>query len=208
MILDQRLAAARDEDEVSRCRPPRASSTAYWTIGLSTTGSISLGSALVAGSMRVPSPATGKTTLRIRPIISILTVPPALGTARRGRRTLGERARGRAIDEGSFTGWGLCRATTRHLPDPWAPRDHTEGCRERPGRRRHPQPGAPGRDARDARHCRNLESAPSWQRRFVAWAAQRPAAFRHRRPAPCREGEGPCGSAGEHRPTLAMRSGG
>ncbi len=39
-----------------------ASSRAYWMIGLSTTGSISLGSTLVAGSMRVPSPATGNTT--------------------------------------------------------------------------------------------------------------------------------------------------
>src|SRR5271156_1616463 len=41
-----------------------ASSTAYWTTGLSTTGSISLGMALVAGRKRVPMPATGKTALR------------------------------------------------------------------------------------------------------------------------------------------------
>ena len=46
-----------------------ASSSAYWMIGLSTTGSISLGSTLVAGSMRVPSPATGNTTLRTRRIL-------------------------------------------------------------------------------------------------------------------------------------------
>src|SRR6476659_3973417 len=38
-----------------------ASSTAYWMSGLSTTGSISLGEALVAGRNRVPIPATGKT---------------------------------------------------------------------------------------------------------------------------------------------------
>src|SRR5580704_11864870 len=42
----------------------RASSTAYWMTGLSTTGSISLGMALVAGKNRVPIPATGNTALR------------------------------------------------------------------------------------------------------------------------------------------------
>ena len=42
----------------------RASSTAYWISGLSTTGSISLAIALVAGRNRVPSPATGRTALR------------------------------------------------------------------------------------------------------------------------------------------------
>src|SRR3546814_19118007 len=43
----------------------RASSTAYWISGRSTTGSISLGIALVAGRKRVPRPATGKTALRL-----------------------------------------------------------------------------------------------------------------------------------------------
>ena len=42
----------------------RASSTAYWISGRSTTVSISFGIALVAGRKRVPSPATGKTALR------------------------------------------------------------------------------------------------------------------------------------------------
>src|SRR5947209_11238288 len=41
-----------------------ASSTPYWMIGLSTSGSISLGWALVAGKKRVPNPAAGKTALR------------------------------------------------------------------------------------------------------------------------------------------------
>src|SRR5262249_21548976 len=41
-----------------------ASSTAYWIKGLSTTGSISFGIALVAGRKRVPRPATGNTALR------------------------------------------------------------------------------------------------------------------------------------------------
>src|SRR6202163_197666 len=42
----------------------RASSTPYWMIGLSTSGSISLGCAFVAGRKRVPRPAAGKTALR------------------------------------------------------------------------------------------------------------------------------------------------
>src|ERR1700745_3710812 len=49
-----------------RCAPAaRASSTAYWISGLSTTGSISFGLALVAGRKRVPRPATGNTAARI-----------------------------------------------------------------------------------------------------------------------------------------------
>ena len=43
-----------------------ASSTAYWMTGLSTSGSISLGCAFVAGRKRVPQPAAGKTALRTR----------------------------------------------------------------------------------------------------------------------------------------------
>src|SRR3984957_16252457 len=42
-----------------------ASSTAYWISGLSTTGSISFGLALVAGRKRVPRPATGNTAVRM-----------------------------------------------------------------------------------------------------------------------------------------------
>src|SRR5438874_7816046 len=41
-----------------------ASSTPYWMMGLSTSGSISLGMALVAGKNRVPNPAAGNTALR------------------------------------------------------------------------------------------------------------------------------------------------
>src|SRR5437867_10119371 len=40
-----------------------ASSTAYWISGLSTTGNISLGLALVTGKKRLPRPATGNTAL-------------------------------------------------------------------------------------------------------------------------------------------------
>ena len=50
-----------------KCSMPasRASSTTCWITGRSTTGSISLGTALVAGRKRVPSPATGKIAFRI-----------------------------------------------------------------------------------------------------------------------------------------------
>src|SRR5579864_2440931 len=41
-----------------------ASSTPYWMMGLSTSGSISFGCALVAGRNRVPSPAAGNTAFR------------------------------------------------------------------------------------------------------------------------------------------------
>src|SRR5437660_12603578 len=47
-----------------------ASSMTYWMIGLSTSGSISFGCALVAGRKRVPSPAAGRTALRtLRPLL-------------------------------------------------------------------------------------------------------------------------------------------
>src|SRR5215207_2386008 len=50
------------------CSTPAAtaSSTAYWMIGLSTSGSISFGCAFVAGRKRVPQPAAGKTAFRTR----------------------------------------------------------------------------------------------------------------------------------------------
>src|SRR5688572_7739399 len=53
-----------------------ASSTTYWMMGLSTRGSISLGCALVAGRKRVPSPAAGKTALRMRVVISFARRTP------------------------------------------------------------------------------------------------------------------------------------
>ena len=50
-----------------------ASSTTYWMAGLSTTGSISLGVALVAGRNLVPRPAAGMTAL-----VTSLTVAAVL----------------------------------------------------------------------------------------------------------------------------------
>lgn len=49
-----------------------ASSTRYWTTGLSTIGSISLGCAFVAGRNRVPNPASGKTAL----LIALILITP------------------------------------------------------------------------------------------------------------------------------------
>ena len=49
---------------MSRMPARTASSTTYWMAGLSTSGSISLGWALVAGRNRVPRPAAGMTALR------------------------------------------------------------------------------------------------------------------------------------------------
>src|SRR5580765_7757455 len=49
-----------------------ASSTAYWISGLSTTGNISLGLALVAGKKRVPRPATGNTAFVIMLFMSLI----------------------------------------------------------------------------------------------------------------------------------------
>ena len=62
-----------------KCSMPasRASSTTCWISGRSTTGSISFGMALVAGRNLVPSPATGKTALRIG-----LMLAPALSWER------------------------------------------------------------------------------------------------------------------------------
>ena len=51
-----------------------ASSTPYWMIGLSTSGSISFGCALVAGRNRVPRPAAGNTALRIGGVTTRLLV--------------------------------------------------------------------------------------------------------------------------------------
>src|SRR4051794_10388567 len=57
----------------------RASSTPYWMIGLSTSGSISLGCALVAGRKRVPKPAAGKMAFRTLIIAGIVAeLIPAL----------------------------------------------------------------------------------------------------------------------------------
>src|SRR5215204_5011847 len=52
-------------DSSSNCLSKWSSITTSWMTGRSTTGSISLGMALVAGRNRVPRPATGKTALRI-----------------------------------------------------------------------------------------------------------------------------------------------
>src|SRR5215467_5183921 len=63
----------------TRRRAPacRASSTAYWMSGLSTTGNISFGLALVAGRKRVPRPATGNTAVRMTDLdVDLIAISP------------------------------------------------------------------------------------------------------------------------------------
>src|SRR4029077_14744617 len=55
-----------------------ASSTPYWMMGLSTSGSISLGWALVAGRKRVPRPAAGNTALRTFMVMGAFVGCPSL----------------------------------------------------------------------------------------------------------------------------------
>ena len=69
VVLERTLVAAGDHEDVGAARPATASSTTYWMAGLSTTGSISLGVALVAGRKRVPSPAAGMTAFVGRPLL-------------------------------------------------------------------------------------------------------------------------------------------
>src|SRR2546429_8600415 len=66
----------------TRRRAPaaRASSTEYWIRGLSTTGWISFGLALVAGRKRVPRPASGNTAVRIA-AFELLLIHRLLGSA-------------------------------------------------------------------------------------------------------------------------------
>src|ERR1700739_4904490 len=76
----------------TRRRAPAASasSTAYWISGLSTTGSISLGLALVAGRKRVPRPATGNTAVRIARLETVIEDLSLRGArAKRARALIG-----------------------------------------------------------------------------------------------------------------------
>jgi len=83
MILDGPLGGAGNEHQALRARGRALPSTAYWISGLSTTGSISFGLALVAGRNRVPRPATGNTAVRMAdlelPLMQILRRPAGPG---------------------------------------------------------------------------------------------------------------------------------
>src|SRR5579884_2934113 len=100
------------------CSRPEAmaSSTPYWMVGLSTSGSISFGCTLVTGRNRVPSPAAGKTARRtVRIVIQhnvrggLQPIPPA----RRGRPSRAGRRRRPAHPP---RGWG--RPLRHTLDDP------------------------------------------------------------------------------------------
>ncbi len=118
-----------------------ASSTTYWMAGLSTTGSISLGWALVAGRNRVPRPAAGMTALVTHALSMSMATVKLTGLAlvpfecqvgpRRSRsmptyeyrcKDCGEHARGRA---------GLHRRPAHRVPD--LRRAAAQGVRHRSG---------------------------------------------------------------------------
>ena len=65
--------------------------TTYWISGLSTTGNISFGMALVAGSIRVPRPATGSTALRTtRGVFFMENYPAGLKCGNHTPRKMGQ----------------------------------------------------------------------------------------------------------------------
>src|SRR3990170_7347583 len=152
-----------------------ASSTAYWMIGRSTSGMISLGTAFVAGRKRVPKPAAGRTAFLTRTVI--FDTPAAGCDARRvaARRSAAwPRARfspgpevyrtGRQPPESGSGRYNLAaddQVSRPHLPrpqprsadDPYQPPDAARpdprgragGDRDRA--RHRPQSGLPGRDS-------------------------------------------------------------
>src|SRR3954465_2906669 len=89
-----------------------ASSTPYWMMGLSTSGSISFGCALVAGRKRVPQPAAGKTAFpaRIEPQGEGSGGGASIASVARGPRH--RQALGR-VSEASVGGQRPCEATDR-----------------------------------------------------------------------------------------------
>src|SRR5215470_13536276 len=95
----------------------RASSTPYWMMGLSTTGSISFGCALVAGRNRVPSPAAGNTALRTLIVMgALLGCSWLVGLESAGGRIIVTVCWGSAIGSQSSRGKLLgCRLVRREL---------------------------------------------------------------------------------------------
>src|SRR5438132_1168804 len=118
-----------------------ASSTPYWMVGLSTSGSISFGWALVTGRKRVPRPAAGKIALRTVMFDNLTSVdrypsqtwvgaPPRASGRRPGSRlAAGERPRQGARQEGEGAEGGCSQ--------PWAP----QAC-PAPGREAHAEEAA------------------------------------------------------------------
>src|SRR6266850_6629050 len=113
-----------------------ASSTPYWMVGLSTSGSISLGWALVTGRKRVPRPAAGKMALRTIEVVITdnLSVGDlgrhpsgtrgAIGARRRGRVDHPTRGRqGHVLDPGHDRSHGGCEPQSDQRPDPRRPDD-------------------------------------------------------------------------------------
>src|SRR3954467_9510636 len=91
-----------------------ASSTPYWMIGLSTSGSISLGCALVAGKKRVPRPAAGNTALRTLIVIYIPGLRSKPDKLTQRQTVLGTQRAGH-YDKSRRRGRGLCEHGRRRL---------------------------------------------------------------------------------------------
>src|SRR3990172_8965635 len=96
-----------------------ASSTAYWMSGLSTTGIISFGLALVAGRNRLPKPATGNTAFVIaRMTLSSFQQPQQAGLVEhRDPERLGLRELRARLRPGDHV-VGLLRHRDGHLAAP------------------------------------------------------------------------------------------
>src|SRR5690348_8325773 len=114
-----------------------ASSTPYWMMGLSTSGSISFGCAFVAGKKRVPSPAAGNTALRTLIVMgALLGCSWLVGLGSAGGRIIVTVCWWSAIGsqeflwEGSWmtrTGDELLSQTDENLRHPEAPRFFQRG---------------------------------------------------------------------------------
>src|SRR6185369_1070759 len=92
-----------------------ASSTTYWMAGLSTTGSISFGIALVAGRKRVPSPAAGITALVMWNAITTGYLDPMTGDVSHQKRALRAELRERRRIATSTARQRADAALTQHL---------------------------------------------------------------------------------------------
>src|SRR5450432_2284792 len=124
-----------------------ASSTTYWISGLSTSGSISFGDALVAGRKRVPRPAAGKTALRTccgiivavsHTIVRRITTNAYFVDA--SQPATDSRQMGRFNRVGDFCGRGLLIGPNQtDLNESW--RNKNSACLQRQS-----GPGRPGQD--------------------------------------------------------------
>ena len=137
-----------------------ASSTTYWMAGLSTTGSISFGCALVAGRNRVPRPAAGMTALRTwvmaRRFYSLASGVNERSSPRRSRSRL---SRWR-ITTSSPHGRERRPPPRPAVPPARPPSGKPDGHGHRAGRRRAATPGPPPTHTTAEHQRRHRAAAP------------------------------------------------